>query len=257
MVLGLLLCGLLVLSHVAVTESAITCDGVDDKLTTGVAIATFLTASTGTITVWYRPTGVPGSWETGCDGGSDLLVSDEINRFLGLHRHPNLEGTGDRLCGWNWTGAVDTVATPYSVDTWTHLAWVHGSGTLCLYKDGVQVGCTASPDTTQLDKQVVVCGGGALGVALNGQLAAVRLYTAALSAAEIAVEAGSRLFDGGWSRPSGAWTLESCVASGVGDGVAFPDRSGNGTLLTADNGANDAGMGCFGTAHVTYGWGVE
>jgi len=112
----------------------VTCDGVDDRATTGVDTNTFASASTMTLTLWYKPTGTPtdpGINE--CWRGDLLLTSySNVDGFppIGLNRHPNFQG-GDKVCAQNLPEGTPThVGTTYTVNVWTHLALVHGSDTL-------------------------------------------------------------------------------------------------------------------------------
>lgn len=233
------------------------CDGLDDAIATTLAASNFLTASTGTLMMWYKPVGVPTSETGDCYGGGAMLISDATGGYFGLNRNSNFGGVGDRLCAWHWDGNSDEVPVTYTVNTWVHLAWVHSGGTLCFYKDGALAGaCVASGDTLSLTQGLSVCGGGGLAHPAQGVLAGVSLEPTALSASVIAAIAKSRLHRLHTTRPNGLWELNTCAVGSSGHGVTFADRSGNNRPLVGNHGAG-AGLLCGGDSHLSYPWGVE
>jgi Concanavalin A-like lectin/glucanases superfamily len=245
---------LLLLLWAPALRADVECDGVDDDLDTGLALSNFLSASTGTYMLWYKPLGTASS-----NGGAEcfpgeFLMGDLGNgggTFSGLFRNGNLSGT-DRLCAWNYDGSVDQIVSTYTTGTWTHLTWQHSGGNLLFYKDGALVSSTASGDTSSLANQVRLCNGLPAGVKVGeGIIAAPQIFPTALSAAEIAVIAGSRLHRVASSVASATWELSACADGASCNTLVFPDRSGNGRVLTASGGTGRGGE------FVGYPWGVE
>ena len=253
LVLILLLCARLV-------HADIVCDGVDDDLTSGVALSTFMSGTTGSMMLWYQPTGTP-NWSntTECFEGERTLGDFALvdGSYAGIYRHGNLNGN-DRLCAYHWDGTEDRVEAAYTTNAWTHLAWVHSGGSLTFYKDGLSQGVVSSGTTALLTGNFRVC----LGIADlqgnhpgQGVVAGVEIYNVEVSAAEIAAKATARLHRFGSTGRSGAWTLDSCATTGQGH--AFYDSSHGGHPLTGDDGPNNAGLTCLANGVLTYPWGVE
>jgi len=244
---------LLLLSPLASAD--VVCDGVDDDLTTGVALSSFLSATTGTLEVWYKPTGTAsaGFGSPDCYPGEFLLgdMSSGGATHLSISRNGNLSST-DRLCVWNDDGGFDQIVSTYTVDTWTHLVWVHTGGNLLMYKDGALVSSTASGNTTALTAEVRMCNGAPAGSAIGeGVFARAALYSVALSANQIEVLGKSRLQRVSPIAASAAWDFSRCADGASCNTVAFTDRSGNGRTLTA-SGTTGAAASAIG-----YPWGVE
>lgn len=233
----------------AVAQADVECDGIDDNVLSTTNVTTFMSSSTGTMTLWYKPTGTASTVNQTCTGGEALLADVDPGLvdygYLGLYRNPDLGGL-DRICGFNDDlGGQDIVATTYTANAWTPLAWEHTGGNLNLYKDGVLVSTIASGDTsTGLGaNDLHMCAGGVPFIEHGeGRFANVVVYPTALGATEIRQMATSRLYYAGWSVPSGHWTFDQCGEGVNCTGVVFADRSGNGRVMTADDGANNTGM---------------
>jgi Concanavalin A-like lectin/glucanases superfamily len=234
-------------------HASMICDGVNDDLTSGLAISTFLSASTGSMSLWYKPTGTASSGASPCWGGEFLMGAETggVNS-LSLGRNGNYFGSVDRLCAYNFSSTEDAVSVAYTANAWTHLAWVHTGGSLLLYKDGALVTSTASGNTASVAEHLRLCGdtgaGGAWG---EGVVAYPQVFATALSAAEIALRASSRLLRVGLSIASGSWDLDSCADGVSCNALVFPDRSGNGRSLTANGGTGQ------GSDYLGLPWGVE
>ena len=240
----------------------IACDGLDDDLRSGLTMGNFLSASTGSIHFWYKPTGLPNSNDgsTECYAGGFVLGSYEsgVGIWSSVTRHENYEGM-DQFTGFHWDGAANCTSSPYAVNTWTSLAWVLDGGTLTFYKDGLLVDSTSAGPTASLAGHFHLCGGLAFeqqGFALSqGTITGVELFAAALSPAEIRAKAQARLHRFSATARSGAWTLDECAT--MGNGVSFFDHSGNARHLTGHDGPNNTGLTCLGNTVLSYPWGAE
>ena len=250
---------LVLLSCPLAVFGAVECS-VDDDLTTGVNASSFLSTTTGSLALWYKPTGTAGGGgDANCYQGERLYVDFDTTTgegAIGLHRNPDLSGT-DRLCATNYTTSEQMVAVAYTNNAWTHLVWVHGGGNLSLYKDGVLVSSVASGASSSLAHPLRLCIG-ALGSATPGQgvVAAAQVYPSALAANVIESLGKSRTLRLSPIASSGDWPLDDCADGATGDGVSFRDRSGNGRTMTGDDGDNNSGLTCSGSAYLSYPWGV-
>lgn len=240
---------------VSLCHADVVCDGVDDDLTTGVALSSFLSATTGTLEVWYKPTGTAsaGFGSADCYPGEFLLgdMSSGGATHLSISRNGNLSST-DRVCVWNDDGGFDQIVSTYSVNTWTHLVWVHTGGNLLMYKDGALVSSTASGNTIDLTAQVRMCNGAPAGTAIGeGVFARAAVYNVALSANQIEVLGKSRLQRVSPIAATALWDFSRCADGASCNTVGFVDRSGNNRTLTA------AGTTGAAASAIGYPWGVE
>ena len=260
--LCVLLLLLLLMAHVRPATGDIICDGADDDLESGLSLSTFMSASTGSLLFWYKPTGTP-SWSTttNCYDGERTIGNWDVTagNYMGIYRHGNLGGN-DRLCAWNWDGDEDLVEAAYVPGAWTHLAWVHSGGTLDFYKDGVLQGSVPSGNTENITETFRVCTGGTIATGRlpgEGVVTGVEVFPTAVPATETTAKANARLHRFGRSNRSGAWTLDGCTTPADADGVSFYDHSGNGRTLTGNNGPDNNGLTCLGNTLLTYPWGPE
>jgi hypothetical protein len=237
------------------TVAGVVCDGVDDDLI-GSALANLLSNTTGTMALWFRPAGTPLT-DTACFNGEKLMVGNASgNGSPGLTRLV-LSGA-DRVCAGNFDGSVETqVSTPVTVGNWTHLVWVHESGTLFLYQEGMLIGSVASGTTEDVTPTFLVCGGSSGFSPAEGTVTEVRTWSTALTAGEIANVAQSRMAFVGIRQGSAYWPLDQCGEGASGQGVGFVDRSGNGQTLTGDDGANNTGLTCQASEFLSYPWGAN
>ncbi len=247
----LLLIFLLVSIPVSVTRAGVLCDGVDDTIGTSAILSDFITASTGTLSAWIKPTG-----SAGADNGAGaiyygrVIIADQ-NESTGFYR---ASATTDQLWAFSYPGSTSSVGTTFTNDTWIHLTWVHSSGTLYLYKDGVLVNSTAAGDSIS-SNVLKMCFDIASGtsVAYNGQLTAVTYYNVALSPGEIESLGKSRLVNPSLSRAvTGQWRFDQCSDGTSGNGVVFVDGSGSFRTATAGNGGNGTGMTCRASEYLSY-----
>lgn len=244
------LLALLLFGNIALAD--VICDGTDDALDTGLAFSNFLSNTTGTYMVWYKPTGTANSSGNGCFQGEFIIGDQNSTGYTGILRNSNYTGGVDRLCVWNYDGTFDEIAVAYTNNAWTHLAWQHSGGNLLFYKDGALVSSTASGNTGALDQTFLLCKPGAGATPFGeGTIGEAAIFSSALSAGEIAAIAGSRLHRIASSAPSGSWELGSCGEGASCNTNTFLDQSGNARPLTA------AGTTGASSAFVTYPWGVE
>jgi len=259
---SLIALALIVLLFGVSVRADVTCDGVDDRATTGVSTLTFASASTMTLTVWYKPTGTPTDPGINECWRGDLLLTSYSNTDgfppIGLNRHPNFAG-GDKLCAQNLDAGTPThVGSTYSVNTWTHLALVHASGTLTFYKDGVSIGSTASGDTSGSSGPTIQLCVGQPAVWNSGQgiFAEAEVFNVALTAWEIGAKAKAGMKNVGITKPTGSWNYDQCANGANCNGVSFLDRSGFARPMTGDDGANNTGMSGAASSRLSYAWGA-
>jgi hypothetical protein len=248
-----LCCILLVCVWCAVAQADVTCDGIDDDLTTGRPTSEFLTLPTGALVLLYVPTGTANSAGTLCYQGENLM-SEGSGQRVGLFRNGNLAGV-DRLCAYNDAGAPTEVATAYTANVRTHLAWVHSGGSLLLYKDGQLVSSVTSGDTFDLSTSLRLCLNAGEAAAGQGRFIEAKTYNVALTAAQIAAEGTSAVRNVIPVAATARWNFDDCAFGTNGNGVAFADRSGNGRAITGNWGANTSGLACVGSS-IPYPWGV-
>jgi hypothetical protein len=253
---GLLLGGVLLLGCLPPVQAGILCDGVDDFLATGLGANQFVASATKTIAAWVRSTGAVTPPAPVFQGGG---IQADKGGYLGLYRS-DTGASGDQLWAYNYQGAVQSVSTTFTVDTWVHLTMVHTGGTLFLYKDGVSVGSIASSNTDDLTNEWRMCQTFDVSTfpALHAELVSLRTYNVALSAAEIATLALSHLMDPGLTEaPTAFWPLDDCADGTSAHGLTLRDRSGNGRHLTADRSTNATGVTCRASDILSYTWGPQ
>ena len=153
-------------------------DGNDDQVATGLAGSTFLTASAGTLALWYKPLGTS---TTQSQPYQLPAIVAEGGGYYGLFK--GIVGGTDAIWAYNYDGSVDQVFTTFVTGTWMHLAWVHGGGTLSLYKDGTLANSVASGNTGSLTSLLTI--GAGLGLIGVGQVDEFRAYNRALTAADV------------------------------------------------------------------------
>lgn len=225
--------------------SDIQCDGTDDSMTTGVAISSFLTNSTGTIIAVIKHSG---AIDAGSGCGRERITGDG-NNLMGL----TIDNSPEGFYAMNWTGAAACAGGTYVADTWKHLVWRHSGGNIELFIDGVLSNTVASGNSTSMTNPVHVCGtGDETGDFVNQAVALVEYYNVAWSDNEIAACGKSRLKRCGSRTATASWVFDQVTHGGAADGVGFVDRSGTGRTLTASDGANNTGMTGQGGSHMSY-----
>jgi hypothetical protein len=121
-------------------RQALDFDGVNDYVTTGKPASTFINKRSGTISIWYKPSGTSPVASNYYDG--DGIVGAIPNAYFGLYR-ASIAGN-DRIHAGVFDGFHKSIAAEYAIDDWTNLIWMISPTSLLFYKDGNLVGQTAS-----------------------------------------------------------------------------------------------------------------
>jgi len=161
-----------------IVNGSLVFDGVDNNVTTGVALSSFMTASAGTMSLWMKPTGSPATEAVPYD--LPTAVGDgTAGRFSTISR--GIVGGLDRIWVYNWDGSEDKLGVTYTVGEWVHIVWKHDAGNLYIYKNGVEAGVTASGNTTAQGNLLMI-GGSSNGPAwFTGAIDDVRIYDTGLA----------------------------------------------------------------------------
>jgi chitodextrinase len=141
-----------------------------------VSDASSLDLTTGmTIEAWVKPASDPTSWTAVIDKNQD--------GYYLMSATPS----GVPACGATFTsGNINAYGTqPLPIGVWTHLAGTYDGGHLRLYVNGVQVASVAWIDTLAPTAQNLQIGNDIYGEIFDGTIDEVRIYSRALSAAEI------------------------------------------------------------------------
>ncbi len=173
---------------------AVSLDGGNDCLSPSYldgdnTVSKFLSDTAGTVSLWVRPTGGPpvlnsSAGQDQWDG--DVVFTDDWGSS-GVYRS-NYNGQ-DRF----WFMQADNywddwIGVSYSVNTWTHLVWVHDNSNFYAYKNGVLAGSKSlDKNTTDWDPNQEFSFGGwkACQSSLEGQLDEISTWNRALNAQEI------------------------------------------------------------------------
>jgi hypothetical protein len=235
--------------------AGVICDGVDDQLTTGQLGSVFFNTTATTISLWVKPTGAAPAVAHLYEGQSIFGdIDGGGGTYYGIYRHNN-SGAGDEINCWNFVTSSFEVATTTDNDTWTHLAYVQNGTSLTCYKNGVSAGSNTSTTSIDLTNSgiVALCNVVSAGVTTvyAGEIADVRFFNTALTAAQVETIAKSRLYTTGAQGTAG-FPLAQCADGAAATGVAFVDRTGNGATMTADDGANNTGMLCSGSSMLAW-----
>jgi hypothetical protein len=226
---------LLVLLCPLAVQADVDCDGVDDVLTTGLALSTFVTPGAYTVTAWVKLLGAAVT-SSACWDGSALLT--DAAGYLVLGRFD-----ATTFCGYTYDGTSKWVSTP-SAAGWTHLAVSLGGGTLSLYKNGALASTLGGVGSISVLTGAVQLCKGTEGAPLADRVTDVQVYASALSAGELASLGQSRRRLTTRTPPTARWPLDGCPDGAAGQGVTFADRSGNQRPLTGAAGANTTGLTC-------------
>lgn len=230
--------------------AGVQCDGIDDLLTTGVALSEFVTPGAFTVMGWIRVlNGAPTSVQ--CWNGGPMTT--DAGGYHALGRTSSTQFCGNMYDAGTGLQMLTTPSSP----NWHHLALSLGGGTLTLFLDGVATG-SLNPvgNITNVTHHVQLCQS-LEGQTLSDIIEDMRYYDVALSVVEIEVLAQSRRRDVGRTLPSVHWTLDGCSDGSSAQGTVFADRSGHGRPAAGNDGANNAGLTCRASEFVTYGWGVD
>lgn len=117
---------------------ALTFDGINDYVAS-TAVSGFLSAATGTVSVWLRPTGntVPIAGANNIYGAQNAVSCDCIASW-GISRANRTDLGQDRI--WVWLYTTPQIGVPYTIGEWTQVTFVHANSTLSVYKNGDFVG---------------------------------------------------------------------------------------------------------------------
>jgi CubicO group peptidase (beta-lactamase class C family) len=158
-------------------------DGVNDVATVAAAVAPAPSAQI-TVEAWIRPASVATT------NNQDRIVSKQGAYELTI-------STGDTGCGFGTRGAVQFRATIGGVDAricggelspgeWRHLAGTYDGAQFTLYLDGVRIASAARTGAIAVNTAPLVLGNRpALDRAFDGALDEVRIWSRALTAAEV------------------------------------------------------------------------
>jgi hypothetical protein len=186
--------------------------------------------STKTVELWFKPEGAPS-----CTAPNPLscdAIFGDRPRWWGVSR--GIINGSNRIWVWNWSSTLNAISFEYSPDQWTHVALVHGGGTLSAFKNGVLVGSVPSGATQQPTTGVfpVLHVGGIINSptrnwTFQGEIDEVRVWNTARTAQDISRD---------MRRP----------LAGTEQGLAAYYRmsDGAGSSLT-----DDSGIGWMGTLH--------
>jgi len=217
-------------------------DGTNDYVTTGVNATNFITASAGTLSVWYKPIGAALTPGTNLPFDTPCAVCQSDGSF-GIQRAV-LDGQ-DRIWIYNYDGNNDKVGITYNLNEWVHITWVHSGGIIYAYKNGILISSTASGNTTGSSNNLFM--GASINTISeydNSYIDEVKTYNSALSAAQILANYNSRSNPEGVSSAHGANTqnMPAALSNGlVGywktdeTSSTAADSSGNGLTLTNNN----------------------
>lgn len=231
---------LIALSNIASAD--IDCDGVDDEITTGVALSNFINADTLSLTAWLKVTGTPGG-SASCYGSGPLIA--DMDGYVSMGRKVDTT-----FCGQIFGGGGHTVEATLA-SGWHHIAMTLGTGTARFYLDGVETENESSVDIDSLTANVSLCQlpGGAEGNSTD-RITGVMTYDVALSAQEI-YSLGKGRFQGPLrTLPTAYWPLGECADGTSGNAVSFKDRSGNNRNGTGDDGGNNTGLTCKASEYI-------
>lgn len=221
--------------------SALDFDGSDDRLSTNIATSTFISASTGTIEAWFKPTGTA---QTNGTSRTQLpAIIGDASGFISINRG-NFTGSapnGDCIYFVNVdAGGEDAVCASYTVNTWNHTALVHSGGTLYAYLNGQLVGSVASGDTSGLEGNFHI--GQSDNLYFAGIIDEVKTYDYARSQTQIA-------YDYNRGAPVAQYDMDECSGSTVrnstvdANGAVVSSLNGTINLSTGGNQTTAIGIG--------------
>lgn len=219
----------------------IDCDGVDDKISTGVDFNTFTTTTAWTIRGYIKSTGSTYGSSSCFSGG--VFIGDDLN-YVSVGRGGSA-GTSN-ACVQHYEGGEKVSVTMSS--GWHHIAVTLNAATLTLYVDGESVGSTGTGNTNTDATNLFMCGAGE-GFSQD-RITDVVVHSVALSSNEIASIGKSKQRGVGYTGSQGLWGLNDCNDGTSGDAVSFRDKSGNNRHGTGDDGGNNTGLTCRASEHV-------
>jgi len=130
-----------------------------------------------TLEAWVNPSVVSNAWR-------DVMVKGNDDYYLMATSGQNSRPAGAVTIGGSKKRAFGTSALP--LNTWTHLATTYDGTAVRLFVNGVQVASTTATGTIATSASALQIGGDALFAQFfSGRIDEVRIYNAALSAAQI------------------------------------------------------------------------
>jgi hypothetical protein len=223
----------------------------DDVAATSALANTMVSNSVGTIMVWAQPTSVSGSTGTECNSNYKAMTDNRRGIMVGMNN--------TTLCALVFDDNANTINDgTSSANAWYHLALTWTGGTATFYVNGAaQTPVSSLTALLEPNQSLNLAGVASTDDSWPGRLADARAYSVALSAAEIAAIAGGRSYRFAKTQPTGWWPLMSCADGAAGNGVVFPDSSGNGNSMTADDGPDNTGFTCRGSLFLRNPHGVQ
>lgn len=214
--------------------AAVNCDGVDDVLTTGTNLSSFLNTTNSTIMIWVRADAATAA--AACHDGEGFVGGTGGSAGIGTMT----ESATQKMCAYHDDGGGDRARFDYTLGTPIHVTWSHTTTLIRLYLDAVNVHQLTSNASASLATPLVMCRfGTGFG---QGVIDRVEIYNSLLAADEIANAAGDRKHKLRRSQPTAVWDFGECGDGGDCNAVSFRDGSGNGRTATGDNGANNTGL---------------
>jgi glucose/arabinose dehydrogenase/chitodextrinase len=188
--------------------NALAFNGTSAKVT--IPDAPSLRLTTGmTLEAWVYPTSVPNAWKDAVYKGND-------NYYLSTSSQPNKRP----VAGGTFSGSLGETfgVSALTTNTWTHLAGTYDGSTLRLYVNGVQVASKAQTGTLSTSSNPLTIGGDPIyGQYFAGRIDEVRVYSSALSAAQIQADMNAAIGGGsGDTQPPTAPTNMTATAAGSG-----------------------------------------
>lgn len=243
----------LLLLWVSFAHAGIVFDGTDDYAITDASGTFDFSNTTVTVSLRFRATTTGGTVyifakrTTASDGGyfARIATTGEITaRIISTDAQAVAERTttSNTALDGNWHSLAVVLTTDTSVQA---------NNSISLYYDGaLNQGSLTSSTSNAYTPSVLDFTFGApsnLSSSLNGEVAAVRIFQGAVTAAQAETLHKAKLA-GPYVGPGiASFPLAQCGDGASGNGVAFFDTSGNGHTFTPNDGANNTGVTCTGS----------